>query len=250
MLNLTNLLNYSKNNLTLSEIVVLETVKISRMPTTIQKILETIKFTVKKRQLSNILTKLEHQNMFVKFRLKNGFLFLLPFLKNQKGNLMRFKKHNSKTNSNFKLKHAIFFLRGFIYKNINNKRKYHVINFNNKHNEEETTFNKEQKLVFNKTVYKQINELKTQFRKDFPTKNAFINTTIPKNFDYCLLKQKILESDFLTKKDNLGFSWLIKNYDAIVNDYYKTNTQSFINKTYNGFQERTYSKEELDFLWD
>ena len=263
MYTLNNLLNFSNKTNSLTEFLVLELIKQFSPVIKLSQILSFKGINVQERQLRNIITDLENLNLLVKYRLKNGLLFIFPFIKNKTGNIMpikRFKRPHKKT---INFRPATFFSNGYLYNNIYNiKRSYNVLtikDINTLHYDEEViTYNNYNKIynnshdfVVNKNNYTYIKVLKEKFKNDFPTKNAYINCSLPKKFNYETLKQKILESDFLKNKDNLGFSWFLKHYDAIINDFYKNNKNHFFSQNNSSdFSQRSYTKEFLDSLFD
>jgi len=151
----------------------------------------------------------------------------------------------------------IMYAHGYIY---NNKNKLTLKINLNKHNVEDViTYNKDKEkkpikrnFVVVKENFALISSIKERFKKEFPNKNNYINCEVPDNFNYEIFINKIKNSPFLSEKNNLGLTWLLKNHDAILAGLY----DPFITKTRlpestpNDFSERTYTKEFLDNLYD
>lgn len=140
-----------------------------------------------------------------------------------------------------------------LYNIMNKQSEHNVLNERN----DNTLCNKtdsKRKLVVNKNNFLLIKAIKERFKTDFPDKNAYINNPIPKDFSYCLLKEKINQSTFLKEKTNLGLNWMLSNYNAIINDFYADKANNFSNKINNesscDFNQRTYSKEFCESLFD
>ena len=254
MYSLKQLINFHKQNLSLTDIIILNYLKTYNHLNTINQIPSLIKINIKERQIRNILLNLQNQNLLVKHKTKCGIIFFFSHVNLKKSNQLPFKKINLLKIKNKLAKFAMLYRRGYLHNNIYKVRRYdNVINNIINIKDEEYTLNNNTKqttshnFVVNKNNYNYIKTLKENFKKDFPTKNAYINTPLPSNFNYDLLKQKVLDSVFLTQKDNLGFNWFIKNYQSIINNFYKTIRTD---RNYNGFSERTYSQEELDSLFD
>ncbi len=238
--------------LKLKDIFILGALKRLSSPTTVDNIL---KFNplieLNNKNLRLVINKLEQINMLVKFRTHKGLFFLFPFLKpttkNRKYRLLKVQNKPFSCFENGQLKPIPFYIYNYI-------NKVYI-----KHNEHKETiddvFYVKQSLIVNKSNYSLIYRLKTRFKKDFPTKNNYLNTPLPIGFNYKLFSSKIKASPFLSSKDNLGLTWLIKNYDAIINDqyapFYLPTTEQNKTSTYkNGFSERTYTSNELASLYD
>ena len=81
MLTINELLKYSNLNLTANEILVLHILKSIPQPIRLFNILNICGCNIKERQLRNIFLNLQNLNFFIRFRLKNGFIFAFPFIK-------------------------------------------------------------------------------------------------------------------------------------------------------------------------
>ena len=82
------------------------------------------------------------------------------------------------------------------------------------------------------------------FLSHYPNKKETVKD-IPDNVDFKLLKEKLDESDFLQKANNLKLNWLILNYNNILNDTYK----NYSNKKLKEFENHQYTEEQYNSLF-
>ena len=262
MITLEKLFKFNKLGLNLSDLLVYMVIRSLKGPSTVSGLLACQNLNLKERQLRNILTRLEENNLLVKFRNQYNQLFALPFVflkkikkpyKPKNGIKLQVKTgKNLVTIVSENLRVAKLYHNSYIYNNYIKLRKdITQLNIITKHNvkEEETTFkynNNKRNIVVNKNNYNKIKVIKEKF----PDKNAFIALELPKDFNYALLKEKINNSTFLKDKRNLGLNWFIKNYEAVINNFYATienKTFSYVSEP--NFSQRTYSSEDLQNIY-
>jgi len=279
-----NQLKYLKMGLKLKDVFILSHLRKLTEPTTLNNFLKInplIDLTNKNLRLS--ISKLEQANLLIKFKTKVSLIFIFPFLCSVKkgyklkpfylskqpllkiktgqktpltfykynyiNNIYKLKRHNVKNINTNIITHN---LDDVNTSNINNIKSF----LSKKYGFKESSNKTEQKnVVITKDNFKILSEIKNKFKQDFPDKNSFIDCPLPKNFNYELFISKIKQSRFLKEKHNLGFSWLLNRYEAIINDQYtdfkeKTETQGFLTKETNTLSQREYTKEFLDSLFD
>ena len=191
---------------------------------------------VKERQLKQMLYKLEQANLFVKTKSNKGLLFILPY----------FKRANFRP-----LKESLLCKIPTLYRLLRCS-KVPYIYYNNK----TSNLKNNHKVVdYVKPItsfeYNQIKVLKEIFKKEYPKKNNFVKDGLPNNFKLDLFLNKIKQSPFISEKDNLGLTWCLKNYSAIISDYYapyKTKTRT--PEPSADFTQREYSQEFMNNLFD
>lgn len=94
-------------------------------------------------------------------------------------------------------------------------------------------------------------EVRKAFGECFPARSLFLNGELPANFDANLLIQKMQESTFLREHQEFGLNWCVKNYQAIIQDYYKDFAHKQVKVDSSpGFEQRSYTAEELQGLYD
>lgn len=94
-------------------------------------------------------------------------------------------------------------------------------------------------------------EVRKAFAEAFLGRSLYLNFKLPANFDCNLLIQKMKESTFLREHQEFGLNWCIKNYQAIIQDYYKDFAHRKVEVDSSpGFEQRTYTDEELQGLYD
>lgn len=225
---------------------------------------------VQKRQLMRMLQKLENIGFIEKNKAKLGFVYRLRSdihvtteqLEVTSMSRLKYKKSQVKPAVN------IFFTNKYsnnIYNNIINNTFNNNINII--HIEDEDLINNTNNIYYinntkntitnYQTKRAQIETAKKLFSKLWPNKNDFFPFNkldeVPRNFNPELLVKKIKESpEFLAVKSELGLFWCIKNYDAIINDFYKSykKENSHFNNSLEKAPEREYSNEELNQLYD
>jgi len=275
---------YKKLGLALKDVFVLTHLKKLRSPVTLDSFLELNPLTgLNNKNLRNTINKLEKLNLLVKIRMQYVLGFIFPFLSSVKHNRKKpFRRVKIKPFKTYltSIKQPLFFTKYNYYNNIINN-KHNVLNINTKKNIKNNIISeddnmsiefikkkisklygfpiieKKQNIVVSKNNYNYLKELKEKFKKEFPDKSDYINCKIPENFDFDLLVKKVKESPFLSSKDNLGFTWLLSKYDAIINNCYapykeKTEAQGYITKIENkpDFSQRTYENLDFSSLYD
>lgn len=277
-------LAYAKKGLRLKDVFVLFHLKQIFKPTTIPLFLKLNPLLdLSEKSIRLIINKLEALNLLVKFKTATSLIFIFPFLHSVKfAKRLKLVKHRDKTNNlslpskNLPL---TLYKYNYIYNifinnrhnvNIKSHKELNIKNINNKHLDDVIMYNKTNQqisnnnstknnhvFVVNKSNYNYLNEIKNQFKHDFPNKNNYLTCDIPKNFNYELFFSKIKESPFLESKNNLGLSWLLKNYDAIINNQFapfsvKTENQGIVTTKTNqtDFSQREYTSNQLSHLFD
>lgn len=246
------MLNYAtqkqaiKLNITLKEVFLLHRLTIINHPIKIKDIANLNPLLdVKERQLISILNDLENKNLLVKHRFKNGFLFNFPYV-NAKNILKTFKPSKLKICKNIQ----VLFDKNC--KNIHHTNKINILYIKNLKNNHKDNFKNNQLI---NPLYN-IKSLKEKFKTLFPVRNNYLETPLPLNFNQSIFFDKIKNSSFLMTKDYLSLSWMIKKYDAIINDYYSDfiknpKQQTIDNLSHSAeFTQRTYDKEFLNSLFD
>lgn len=83
-----------------------------------------------------------------------------------------------------------------------------------------------------------------KFHDAFPKKK--IDAEIPDDLDLDAFIKQMKESVFLSECDNLGLSWCLKRREEILSGKYR----KFKNKLDHGFEQRNYTEEELNGLFE
>ncbi|MGN1227513.1 MAG: hypothetical protein ACI4TX_02620, partial [Christensenellales bacterium] len=112
--------------------------------------------------------------------------------------------------------------------NINNNNQFNCNQINNNANINNQKVNNDNAINGNVNNGNQINygyrvlserEI-NEFKKEFPNKFISNKFKVANDFDMTSLIVAVKKSDFLTNASNLGFSWLVNNYRAVLNGKY------------------------------
>lgn len=270
-------LSYTKKGLKLKDVFVLFHLRKICSSITLESFLKLNPLLgISDKSLRTIIKKLIDKNLLVSFKTATSLFFIFPFLRPVK-NAKRLKffslTNRKKSFSSGKNIHLTYYKYNYLYNKLINNRhnvnisSVYINNINTKDlddvimykenilkNKFQSQSNK-QSFVVNKKNYNFFNVLKQKFKADFPNKNNYLTFNPPNNFNYQLFVKKIKESPFLSSKNNLGLSWMLKNYDAIINDQFapfkeKTEQQGIITAKNNkeDFSQRTYTSEDLSHL--
>lgn len=125
--------------------------------------------------------------------------------------------------------------------NTNQHEPTHNLNDNDNVN---VNVNKERKEINKEKIFLSLEKFKKVFPKKSVTSVEDVNL---EGIDIDLLIEKINQSDFLKKCNNIDFSWCLKNYSLIIQDKYKDFAK---NDNLQNFQERNYSSEDFNGLFD
>lgn len=250
MLSHSTQLYFMDKGLSIKEVFLLNILKTLSQPISLNQIL--LKFPIlalKQRQYCQILEKFEDANILVKVKGYNGYYFIFPFLVVAKNRIYKPFRLCEKSHE------QILGICGKshnppLYKYYNNKS--YVNNLHNVVDNRVNVFNNSFKSKKEVELHK---EIKAIFKKEFPTKNTFIKDDLPPNFNIHALIKRIKESPFLLEKDFTSLNWCVKNYQAIISGYYKPfeykqNQPTATSLPDKGLNERTYTKEFLDSLFD
>lgn len=202
---------------------------------------------LQKRQYTRILNSLEANNLLTKEKVGKGLIFRFPYLSSVKN--VTYKKL-------YLSQKCLQIVLNKSQKSPKEKLLYYILNNNLKSNK--IIYNKhlvvDKNSPFVKTSKQEVSylkEIKTSFKKAFPDKNNFIKAQVPSNFNINLLLEKIKQSPFLVERSFVNLNWCIKNYEAIISDYYKPyNQEKVVKSSSDTFSSRQYSQEFFDSLYD
>lgn len=198
------------------------------------------------RQIKRLLKNLETKEFIKKYRSKFGFYFSCD--KNvTTQNQVRTKMSQLGGSSDKNV------TTGTADKdpiNISILNKYNTLNNINITNKEDEEINSN---TNNKYPYcaKTLLDMKSRFESEFPGRNSYVkDLNMLQGKDIELLITKVKESPFLLEEHKeLGLNWLIEHYDAIICDYYEPYYKK-VKPISTNFEQRTYTKEQLDTMFD
>lgn len=220
---------------------------------TISQVLEELPLLqIKERQLQGMLKALVDKGFLVKFKSKCGFYF--SYAKNCGSKILDTQKIaglNARHAKNCGTETAS---AGDI--NITTRTSFNL-NKNIKTSNQEDEVSERSEPSINKYPFApagarvSVAEVRKAFAEAFPGRSLYLNFELPDSFDPKLLVKKMQESTFLREHQEFGLNWCIKNYQAIIQDYYKDFAHIKVEADSSpGFEQRTYTDEELQGLYD
>lgn len=240
---------FDKKGLSLKEAFIFLFLKKLSRPITYEEILGYVPLAqVNLRQLKNIIKKITDANIMATKSNRNGTVFIFPYFtsatKCTKTVFGKCKKLPQQTIFRGRFLH---FTALYKYNKINKKPKVKIRHTVVDHTDD----------IFvkgNRSQVKYLKLVKDFFKNQFPNKNNYIKSELPQNFNLKLLVSKINESPFLKEREFASLEWCIKHYNAIISGYYrqyeKPVQETAPQNSYKGFQERTYTNEECNSLFD
>ena len=241
-------LYFINKGLDLRDIFVYNLIKFLPYPITISDIVKSSPLVgIKERQMRVIIKRLALANLFATHHNKYGLFFIFPF-----ATPATFRRRKTFMPCKISPEKALF--PGKIspgkplYKyNINNKK----TSYYKRHNDDDR-----EHFIYakdnSKSQTRYLRTIKELFKNAFPSKNNYIKSPIPKDFNISLLIEKVKQSEFLQEREFSSLEWCIKNYRAIINDCYKEYKQKPAPPPppKPDFTQREYSKEECNTLFD